>query len=81
MLYHVLIVRLSPIGPKEPSARREWWTTDRHQAGRARRRAKDVRTAPFDAHVTPSESLAGNESARTPSLERALIAIVPAECS
>lgn len=32
LLYHALIVRLSQTSPKEPSARRGWWTTGRHVA-------------------------------------------------
>jgi hypothetical protein len=28
LLYHALIVRLSPLAPDEPSARRAWWATD-----------------------------------------------------
>ncbi len=35
LLYHALIVRLSPSGPQEPAARRAWWTTD-CQAARPR---------------------------------------------
>lgn len=31
MLYHALIVRLSPLGPNEPCARSEWWDDGREE--------------------------------------------------
>jgi hypothetical protein len=52
VLYHALIVRLSPTGPNEPSARRVWWTSDA-RASISERRHPDVRTSPELLSVFP----------------------------
>jgi hypothetical protein len=62
VLYHALIVRLSPTGPSEPSARWAWWSSDGPAPNSERRRA-DARTSPelslFSRH-TRDDRIAGD---------------------
>jgi hypothetical protein len=66
VLYHALIVRLSPTGPNEPSARWAWWSSGGPASNPERGRV-DARTGPavslFSRHHRDDRTAGDNRQA------------------